>query len=26
MMKEWMGFDDTRSVLNGDYRALGAFA
>jgi uncharacterized protein (DUF1501 family) len=26
MMKEWMGFDDTKSVLKGDYPTLGAFA
>jgi uncharacterized protein (DUF1501 family) len=25
-MKEWMGLDDTRSVLKGDYPTLGAFA
>jgi uncharacterized protein (DUF1501 family) len=26
MMKEWMGFDDTKTVLKGDYTTLGAFA
>jgi len=26
MMKEWMGLDDTRSVLKGDYATLGVFA
>jgi uncharacterized protein (DUF1501 family) len=25
MMKEWMGLDDTKSVLKGDYTTLGAF-
>ncbi len=25
MMKEWMGFDDTKSVLKGDYPTIGAF-
>jgi uncharacterized protein (DUF1501 family) len=26
MMKEWMGFDDTKSVLKGGYPTLGIFA
>ena len=26
MMKEWMGFDETKSVLKGSYPALGVFA
>ena len=26
MMKEWMGFDDTKSVLKGSYPTLGVFA
>ncbi|MDQ3010078.1 MAG: DUF1501 domain-containing protein [Acidobacteriota bacterium] len=25
MLKEWMGFDDTKAVLKGDYPALGVF-
>jgi uncharacterized protein (DUF1501 family) len=25
MLKEWMGFDDTKAVLKGDYPTLGAF-
>lgn len=25
MMKEWLGFDDTKSVLKGDYRPLGVW-
>lgn len=26
MLKEWMGFDDTKAVLKGDYPTLGVFA
>ena len=26
MIKEWMGYDDTRSLLRGDFATLGAFA
>ncbi len=26
MLKEWMGYDDTKSVLKGDYPSLGIFA
>ena len=26
MIKEWLGFDDTETILNGDYETFKAFA
>jgi uncharacterized protein (DUF1501 family) len=26
MLEEWMGYEDTKTVLKGDYPALGVFA